>query len=606
MKKNFLLFFAALFGSFATTNLNAQLLNCDVNPNLQITSPAAIAGFSDISISTTWGGTLTTSLSDTLVLFNDGIAATGGITPFADTYSMHDACTPALNDISGKIAVITRGSCTFVAKAQAAQDSGAVAVIIINHTLGGGAMAMGGSGTAITIPVVSLSREDGQALLDQLLAGSTVVGNLIADLDLASDVKIQNCGPVRFRDYATPLSQFPGFDPIEDTMYLGTIFYNNGLDTFNSIAIETKMEFKTLGGTTSTLFTRNDTIDLGSYLGNDEESGFRWDVLTFLSQNPATDKRGEYKTTYTLPADDNLLDNSSSQKNIITDKIWSKCAYAEDASLTLAQGGNSGIGGQEASHGAIFRCFSGTDLAGNDLAIEKVQFRCWSPDSLNGQIIQVSIYEWDDINQDSIINNTEIGDGTTIANPLRTVIYNYTDNDNLLNREVTFSPDVKLTAGKTYVLDVKTLTASINIYADVATDYSGNFAFSLEPSNQSWDPADTSANAQLGNWRAASSFAALMILGIADTSNAITENNINDNISVFPNPTSNMVTVEITNNNFVKGNIEVLNSVGQVVINVAITNNKNTINTSKLADGVYYIKTTLDDKMGYKKLMVKH
>ena len=45
----------------------------------------------------------------------------------------YTACTAIQNDVSGKFVLVGRGTCTFVAKAVAAQEAGAVGVIIVNN-----------------------------------------------------------------------------------------------------------------------------------------------------------------------------------------------------------------------------------------------------------------------------------------------------------------------------------------------------------------------------------------------------------------------------------------------------------------------------------------
>ena len=48
------------------------------------------------------------------------------------TVTPADASTPIEEDLAGKVAVIDRGVCALNAKAKAAQDKGAIAVIIVN------------------------------------------------------------------------------------------------------------------------------------------------------------------------------------------------------------------------------------------------------------------------------------------------------------------------------------------------------------------------------------------------------------------------------------------------------------------------------------------
>ena len=78
-----------------------------------------------------------------------------------------EACTPITTDVSGKIAVVDRGTCTFKTKALNAQDAGAIAVLICNNRPstadGGGTILLGDDPDItedITIPTVALSQEE--------------------------------------------------------------------------------------------------------------------------------------------------------------------------------------------------------------------------------------------------------------------------------------------------------------------------------------------------------------------------------------------------------------------------------------------------------------
>ncbi|WP_394849509.1 M36 family metallopeptidase [Pendulispora brunnea] len=71
-----------------------------------------------------------------------------------------DGCT-ALPVMTGRIAVINRGTCNFTVKAKNAQDAGATAVILINNAAGNAAPNPGVPDPSITIPLLGLSLEDG-------------------------------------------------------------------------------------------------------------------------------------------------------------------------------------------------------------------------------------------------------------------------------------------------------------------------------------------------------------------------------------------------------------------------------------------------------------
>ncbi|MEZ4816618.1 MAG: T9SS-dependent M36 family metallopeptidase [Flavobacteriaceae bacterium] len=96
----------------------------------------------------------------------------------------NDACDIITNgaSLSGKIAVIRRGGCEFGFKALAAENEGAVAVIVVYKAVEGGAvypfaMAPGAVGASVTIPVFLVSDTDGEAIIAEALS-NTVNGTI--------------------------------------------------------------------------------------------------------------------------------------------------------------------------------------------------------------------------------------------------------------------------------------------------------------------------------------------------------------------------------------------------------------------------------------------
>jgi uncharacterized repeat protein (TIGR01451 family) len=90
------------------------------------------------------------------------------------------ACDPITNDLTGKIALITRGDCNFSLKAFHAQEAGAVGVIICNDAMAGEErgglvnMTNGNPELTITIPSVFLTFEDCVNLRNTVAAGDSV------------------------------------------------------------------------------------------------------------------------------------------------------------------------------------------------------------------------------------------------------------------------------------------------------------------------------------------------------------------------------------------------------------------------------------------------
>jgi hypothetical protein len=124
------------------------------NPIMTVNSPPSLP--STIPVGTAQFGADLTSVGVTgdIVLVDDGTGTTT------------DACEPIVNggQVAGNIALIDRGSCTFVSKAQAAQAVGAIAVVIANNLPDPTPITLGGSDPGITIPVVSITLDDGNAI----------------------------------------------------------------------------------------------------------------------------------------------------------------------------------------------------------------------------------------------------------------------------------------------------------------------------------------------------------------------------------------------------------------------------------------------------------
>ncbi len=139
---------------------------------LSINIPSDIAG-DYFGIEAAFGPGLTpTPITADLVLIEDDNSS-------AST-DVHDACDPLINtaNLNGKIVVINRGICPFVDKIQAAEDNGALAVIMVNN-VPGDPISMGGAPNNIGIPSIMISNTNGQALITKLQNGETVNATLV-------------------------------------------------------------------------------------------------------------------------------------------------------------------------------------------------------------------------------------------------------------------------------------------------------------------------------------------------------------------------------------------------------------------------------------------
>lgn len=143
---------------------------------LDVNSPAGIAGPYNASDAGFGPGLPATPITADFALVED------------NTAPINDGCETIVNAaaLAGKIAVIDRGNCSFVIKVEAAQNAGALAVIIINN-VAGAPFQMGGASATITIPSIMIEMGDGTAIKNQMAAGT--VNGTISNGGVASNVK---------------------------------------------------------------------------------------------------------------------------------------------------------------------------------------------------------------------------------------------------------------------------------------------------------------------------------------------------------------------------------------------------------------------------------
>lgn len=165
-------------------------------PELVVTAPSNIAGTYLASPASGGGGTLSfPGLSGELMPAIDS----GGA-------SVTDACEPITGAnalaIAGKVALVDRGTCTFLVKATNVQNAGAVGIIIADNAAGSPPGAPGGITSAITIPVLAITQAAGNTLKGQLLFRSRRNSGIFTTLRSNTAVRLGMDSLNRMRMYA--------------------------------------------------------------------------------------------------------------------------------------------------------------------------------------------------------------------------------------------------------------------------------------------------------------------------------------------------------------------------------------------------------------------
>ncbi len=173
-------------GFYTTAHAPLQLGNA---PTMFVNSGAGLPATMPLG-SASFGPQLDeTGVTGNIVLVDDG------------TVTITDACESLINGgaIAGNIALIDRGTCTFAIKAGFAQAAGAIAVIIANNVPGATPPGLGGTDPTITIPVVSVTQADGNAIKAALGGGVNVTlaldPNVLAGADASNRVKLYAPNP---------------------------------------------------------------------------------------------------------------------------------------------------------------------------------------------------------------------------------------------------------------------------------------------------------------------------------------------------------------------------------------------------------------------------
>lgn len=143
---------------------NSVVLQAQANFTVSVSAPASIAGDYAAQVASFGPTVPPCSLSGQLILVDDAVAPGT------------DACSAIMNDLTGKIAVIDRGTCNFSLKVLNAQKKGAIAVIVVTNSTAA-IFQMGGTAPqsdSVTIPSYMISLADGNKIKPEIANGVTV------------------------------------------------------------------------------------------------------------------------------------------------------------------------------------------------------------------------------------------------------------------------------------------------------------------------------------------------------------------------------------------------------------------------------------------------
>lgn len=528
-----------------------------------VLQPASITGALDYTLATDWG--LNPDMNDPAnlvqafaVIVDDGTAD--------DTLGCGVLTNSA--DIAGKIAIVYRGVCEFGAKALNAQNAGAVGVVIVNNVPGAPVgMAAGSSGSAVFIPVVMISQDDGALIHDDVVAGNVemfigTVQNMfqhnIATAKASTLVPAQAARPALV---STTSNEFD--------VPLGAWLFNYGSANQSGVRLKATV-------THNGALVYNDSSAATTIVSGDSV----FFTLPTFTQNGYN---GRYEISYAA-----LLTTTDEFPN---DNVFST-TLSVDTVMSYAPLGIDGLPEQTAffrpaNAGQVFQiCSYFKDPNASRLRADGIYTAATvnAPANVIGQQLDIRLFAWND--NFSGLNDATFNDVSEIMNGL----FEFTDSTQA--REVQYIPffePTPLLDDQSYLFCVSTSNAEVFLGHNSAVNYNQN--------EETMDMVNTLLNID-GQWSRGWATGEVPAVGVKmlSVSVGITEQNMVE-LTPYPNPTSSLLRIPV-NGLTGKAAVHVYDAKGSKVADRQVTvggDNILTMDLHELNGGAYMFQIIFEN-----------
>ncbi len=431
------------------TILLSMLFASAVSVNAQkisVESPASIAGSLQYGETSgpAWGNTAVTT---------DYINLDAEIVDDGSTAAPEQGCNALVNTtLSGKAAIVMRGSCEFGKKALNAQTAGAAVVFIVNNdpTTGTPGMLGGSDGAGVNIPVFMLSNADGLAIINELDMGNSVKMSIrLWSYGHDYDVAFENrrvLMPLSLTQPKFLLDQAP-FMSGDWTHYYQ---YNPGgiLTNYSTLDFDTLLFGSQVVSDTGVVYSRNINFTFSTPVQG--TTGSAGDTLLFplLDNDPtpqyfdmSTLSVGQYLFYDTAAVnqgvgDGNVNDNTHRAIMTVTDSVYGTTSLDASGNF-MWEDRYSYIYDMEM--GQLLQFPFVQNVSSELLLIDKINAIVFLNDTstdLSGKSFTVNIYQWVDDDADGSISQTEIINNQKASIPYQFPAGAMVDADNLIEVEI--------------------------------------------------------------------------------------------------------------------------------------------------------------------------
>lgn len=514
-----------------------------------------------------------------LAMVEDG---TPGLNPQGNPISQ-EGCNTLTNDLTGKIAVVYRNTCSFVQKFTNAQNAGAVAVIVINREDALIGM-LGTGGTGVTIPGVAVSSVTGQILTDAMAMGPVTmfIGNKLEAF--TNDVRSSIATALIPKSSATPIAL--SLNGTENSFDLGLRLYNDGTAAKGDIYVSANID-----GPGGNVYSETvGPISLAGAAGGviDSIDIYPGETFAFTTFAPADYDLGKYTLTYDIThgtPDDFPSDNMITSNLFITEDLFAYGRVDEGTMMPIQNAGYRSSGATS----TFSQCITLADPNLSRYSVEGIYFSASlaaaapNPD-LTGEQVDVYLYSWDDAFVD--LNSATM-------NSINFVDYiDYYYPSDLQNETVyaAFSMPVTVSDNQRYLACVQTFNPDLYFGFDTRTDYTWNGETYLQPMMQV-ETDGTYYAIGFGH----DIVPAMGVKLFPETTLTLTEDKLPAG-SAYPNPATDKVIIKVEGGEGA-AQLMITDVAGRTAFkgDVTLVNGRTEVNTNNLEAGVYVFNVTLSN-----------
>lgn len=516
-------------------------------------------------------------------------AVTGELALVRDSSPTEDSlgCLALVNgaDINGKIAVIYRGECNFSTKALMAQNEGAIAAVIINHTGEPVGMAGGTDGLSVTIPVVMISESAGAALHDEIIAGGLTcfIGNKFGYF--ADDLGLGQKDVLRAKQFSN--IQTFSQDATEFNVETGAWIFNFGSNDQTGITLTCNIDFAG-----ASVYNEFNAVPVDLVSG---DSVF----IAFNTFSQATYANGYYTMTYSIDygvTDEFPEDNAVNADFMMSEEMF---AYSRVDSLTMKPISVSGYRSNTANN--IFsNCIQFQDPNASRMGVKGMTFSASTASTgpatgLDGKLVEVEAYEWNDVTTD--LNDANFSLSATNYLTSGEFAYDGDFQDSMMF--ALFDEPFLLVDNQPYLFCVTTYDVDIYFGFDTQLDYDENIDNTTSPTSNNGLPTTVvqSDDGFSGLGFGTDLSGAIGVNFIPAVELGVEENATQEKIVAYPNPAVDMISIPFNNH---EGNatINIVDVAGKIVSTQAV--NLTGVNTlqfdvTNIESGMYVFNVSYEN-----------